>query len=73
MFVDLINIKTRKLVTVNSEHIVSIWTANDHSGYWETTRVRDVNGEEYEKPISKDLFLQQISNGKEFINETSWC
>lgn len=60
MFVDLINIKTRKLVTVNSEHIVSIWKAEDSTGVWEITRVRDVNGEEYEKPISKDLFLRQI-------------
>ena len=61
MFVDLINVKTRKSVTVNSEHIVSIWKADDSTGVWEVTRVRDVNGEEYEKPISKDLFLQQIS------------
>ena len=61
MFIDLINIKTRKPVTVNSEHIVSIWKADDSTGVWEITRVRDINGEEYEKPISKDLFLQQIS------------
>ena len=61
MFVDLINVKTRKPVTVNSEHIVSIWEADDSTGVWEVTHVRDVNGEEYEKPISKDLFLQQIS------------
>lgn len=60
MFVDLINIKTRKSVTVNSEHIVSIWTENNHGVVWEITHIRDVNGEEYEKPISKDLFLRQI-------------
>ena len=60
MFVSLINRKTRKPVMVNSEHIVSIWEADDFTGVWEVTRVRDVNGEEYEKPISKDLFLQQI-------------
>lgn len=61
MFVSLINRKTRKPVMVNSEHIVSIWTADDSTGVWEVTRVRDINGEEYEKLISKDLFLQQIS------------
>ena len=60
MFVSLINRKTRKPVMVNSEHIVSIWEADDSTGVWEVTRVRDVNGEEYEKPIPKDLFLQQI-------------
>ena len=60
MFIDLINIKTRKPVTVNSEHIFSIWKADDSTGIWEITRVRDINGEEYEKPIPKDLFLQQI-------------
>lgn len=61
MFVSLINRKTRKPVMVNSEYIVSIWKAEDHTGVWEVTRVRDVNGEEYEKPIPKNLFLQQIS------------
>ena len=60
MFVSLINRKTRKPVMVNSEHIVSIWKADDSTGVWEVTRVRDVNGEEYEKPIPKDLFLRQI-------------
>ena len=60
MFVSLINRKTRKPVMVNSEHIVSIWKVDDSTGVWEITRVRDVNGEEYEKPIPKDLFLQQI-------------
>ncbi len=61
MFVSLIiNRKTRKPVMVNSEYIVSIWEADDSTSILEITCIRDVNGEEYEKPIPKDLFLQQI-------------
>lgn len=60
MFISLINRQTRKPNDVNIDHIVSIWSAEDHTGVWEVTRCRDVNGIEYEKPISKDLFLQEI-------------
>lgn len=45
---------------VNTDHIVSIWSAEDPTGVWEVTRCRDINGVEYEKPIPKKLFLQQI-------------
>lgn len=46
--------------SVNTDHIVSIWSAEDPTGAWEVTRCRDINGVEYEKPIPKKLFLQQI-------------
>lgn len=60
MFISLINRQTRKPNDVNTDNIVSIWSAEDYTGVWEVTRCRDVNGIEYEKPISKDLFLQEI-------------
>lgn len=60
MFISLINRQTRKPNYVNVDHIVSIWSAEDHIGVWEVTRCRDINGVEYEKPIPKDLFLQEI-------------
>ena len=60
MFISLINLQTRMPNSVNTDHIVSIWSAEDPTGVWEVTRCRDVNGIEYEKPIPKKLFLQQI-------------
>ena len=60
MFISLINRQTRKPNYINVDHIVSIWSAEDHIGVWEVTRCRDINGVEYEKPIPKDLFLQEI-------------
>ena len=60
MFISLINLQTRKPNYVNVDHIVSIRSAEDHIGVWEVTRCSDINGVEYEKPIPKDLFLQQI-------------
>lgn len=60
MFISLINLQTRKPNSVNTDHIVSIWSAEDPTGVWEVTRCRDINGVEYEKPIPKKLFLQQI-------------
>ena len=60
MFISLINLQTRMPNNVNIDHIVSIWSAEDHIGVWEVTRCRDINGVEYEKPIPKKLFLQQI-------------
>lgn len=60
MFISLINLQTRKPNNVNTDHIVSIWSAEDPTGVWEVTRCRDINGVEYEKPIPKKLFLQQI-------------
>lgn len=60
MFITLINRYTRKPNDVNVDHIVSIWQATDSPGVWEVTRCRDVNCVEYEKPISKDLFLREI-------------
>lgn len=60
MFISLINRQTRKPNYVNVDHIVSIWSAEDHIGVWEVTRCRDINGVEYEKSIPKDLFLQEI-------------
>ena len=60
MFISLINRQTRKPNYVNVDHIVSIWSAEDHIGVWEVTRCRDINGVEYEKHIPKKLFLQQI-------------
>lgn len=60
MFITLINRQTRKPNDVNVDHIVSIWEATDSVGVWDVTRCRDVNGVEYEKPIPKSLFLQEI-------------
>lgn len=60
MFISLINRQTRKPNDVNTDHIVSIWSADDITGVWEVTRCRDVNGIEYEMPIPKDLFLRKI-------------
>lgn len=60
MFISLINRQTRMPNSVNTDHIVSIWSAEDPTGAWEVTRCRDINGVEYEKPIPKKLFLQQI-------------
>lgn len=60
MFISLINLQTRMPNNVNTDHIVSIWSAEDPTGVWEVTRCRDINGVEYEKPIPKKLFLQQI-------------
>lgn len=60
MFISLINLQTRMPNSVNTDHIVSIWSAEDPTGVWEVTRCRDINGVEYEKPIPKKLFLQQI-------------
>lgn len=60
MFISLINLQTQMPNSVNADHIVSIWSAEDPTGVWEITRCRDINGVEYEKPIPKKLFLQQI-------------
>lgn len=60
MCISLINRQTRMPNSVNTDHIVSIWSAEDPTGVWEVTRCRDINGVEYEKPIPKKLFLQQI-------------
>lgn len=60
MFISLINRQTQKPNDVNTDHIVSIWSADDTTGVWEVTRCRDINGVEYEKHIPKKLFLQQI-------------
>lgn len=55
MFISLINRQTQKPNDVNTDHIVSIWSADDTTGVWEVTRCRDVNGVEYELSIPKDL------------------
>lgn len=55
MFISLINRQTRMPNSVNTDHIVSIWSAEDLTGAWEVTRCRDINGVEYEKPIPKKL------------------
>ena len=60
MFISLINLQTQMPNSVNTDHIVSIWSAEDPTGVWELTRCRDINGVEYEKHIPKKLFLQQI-------------
>lgn len=60
MFISLINLQTRMPNSVNTDHIVSIWSAEDPTGVLEVTRCRDINGVEYEKRIPKKLFLQQI-------------
>ena len=60
MFISLINLQTQMPNSVNTDHIVSIWSAEDPTGVWEVTRCRDINGVEYEKQIPKKLFLQQI-------------
>lgn len=60
MCISLINRQTRMPNSVNTDHIVSIWSAEDPTCVWEVTRCRDINGVEYEKPIPKKLFLQQI-------------
>lgn len=59
MFISLINRQTRKPNDVNTDHIVSIWSADDHTGVWEVTRCRDVNGIEYEMPIPKRLIFKK--------------
>ena len=41
MFISLINLQTRMPNSVNTDHIVSIWSAEDPTGAWEVTRCRD--------------------------------
>ena len=60
MFISLINLQTQMPNSVNTDHIVSIWSAEDPTGVWEVTRCRDINGVEYEKHRAKKLFVQQI-------------
>lgn len=61
MFISLINLQTRMPNSVNTDHIVSIWSAEDPTGVWEVTRCRDINGVEYEKRIPKNYFYNKLA------------
>lgn len=61
-FIELINNKTGALFSVNTNHIVSIWSERDHTGTWDVTYCVDVLGDIYKKPIAKESFLKLIQS-----------
>lgn len=57
MFIELINNKTGGLFNVNTNHIVSVWSGQDNTG-WEITYCVDTLGDIY-KMISIKSILQK--------------
>jgi len=60
-FIELINNKTGGLFYVNTNHIVSVWSGQDNTG-WEITYCVDTLGDIYKKHIAKADFLKLIEN-----------
>lgn len=61
-FIELINTKTGRLFSVNTNHIVSIWSEQDPTSLLEITYCVDTLGDIYKKPISKESFLKLIQS-----------
>lgn len=61
-FIELINTKTGRLFSVNTDHIVSIWSEQDPTSLWEITYCVDTLGDIYKKPVAKESFLKLIQS-----------
>lgn len=61
MFVNLINCETGHTCSVNTDHIISIWSEQDQMG-WEITYCKDIIGDVYKKHIAKESFLKFIGS-----------